>query len=517
MSVVRSVYVISDLHIGGIYANAAAHPSRRRGFRMMTHVAELAGFIRHLARLPDDRTIELVINGDFIDFLAEEKNAGLRRANGKPVIDPDEAPEWTPFRWRRGEALAAFNEVVERDKDLFEALRELLAKGKALTLVLGNHDIELCLPDVRAAFEAEVGPGRLRFLDDGQALDLGEVLIDHGNLFDPANVVDHDKLRVIRAAHSRGYFEDLGDAFAPPAGSRLVAEVMNPIKVAYGFIDLLKPESEPLFALLLALEPSYRGVIDDTAKVLLAAAKTLVPRRGMPYRLRNVTDHDDDDAPSGGLKNVAGGGEVDASAIDALISQVLANDPKAAAALSSLAKQEGGAVNVAGGWRPKWSLFRLLIGDDDGDLDSRIPQVQGALRALEGDQSFVRGNENARYLDAAKWLATRGPDQKGYKAVVFGHTHHAKAMSIPDLDASYFNTGTWANLMKFPESFTSPLKSKDEVRDELVKFAKKLQANDLDEYLHFEPTYVRLDFDGESRLVTKKLLDYEWRTDTLPD
>jgi hypothetical protein len=29
---------------------------------------------------------------------------------------------------------------------------------------------------------------------------------------------------------------------------------MNPIKIAYGFIDLLKPESEPLLALLLALD-----------------------------------------------------------------------------------------------------------------------------------------------------------------------------------------------------------------------------------------------------------------------
>src|SRR5262249_44068929 len=184
---------------------------------------------------------------------------------------PTEAPEWTPFRARPGEALAAFREVVQRDRELFTALRALLAAGKRLTLVLGNHDLELCLPDVRASLEAELGPGNLRFLDDGQAYGLGDVLVDHGNLFDPANAVDHDRLRLVRALYSRGWFEDLGKLFTPPAGSKLVAQVINPIKLDYGFIDLLKPQSETSLALLLAIEPGYRRILGDTAAALASA------------------------------------------------------------------------------------------------------------------------------------------------------------------------------------------------------------------------------------------------------
>src|SRR5689334_9048750 len=102
MTIARSIYVISDLHIGGTYPDPAApHIERRRGFRMMTRVAELAAFIRQLARLPADPAVELVINGDFIDFLAEERGSGID-------VEPNTAPEWTPFRAAPGEALAAF-------------------------------------------------------------------------------------------------------------------------------------------------------------------------------------------------------------------------------------------------------------------------------------------------------------------------------------------------------------------------------------------------------------------------
>jgi hypothetical protein len=93
MTITRSVYVISDLHIGGIYPDhAAPHEQRQRGFRMMTRVAELAGFVRHLARLPDDPPVELVINGDFIDFLAEEKGSGRAIDADRDVGEPDEVP-----------------------------------------------------------------------------------------------------------------------------------------------------------------------------------------------------------------------------------------------------------------------------------------------------------------------------------------------------------------------------------------------------------------------------------------
>ena len=58
MDRVRAI-VISDLHLGG------------EAPRMMNHPDELARFITQLpTRLNRDEKLELVINGDFVDFLA---------------------------------------------------------------------------------------------------------------------------------------------------------------------------------------------------------------------------------------------------------------------------------------------------------------------------------------------------------------------------------------------------------------------------------------------------------------
>jgi UDP-2,3-diacylglucosamine pyrophosphatase LpxH len=496
------VYVISDLHLGGAYPDPTApRLERQRGFRMMTHAADLAAFIRALAARPNDPEVELVINGDFIDFLAEELGSGQG-------IDPDRPPEWTAFRAGRGEALATFREVVRRDQIVFTALRELLAAGKALTIVIGNHDIELSLPDVRRALEAELGPGRLRFLDDGQAYDLGEAVIDHGNLYDPANVVDHDRLRLLRSVYSRGAYDDAVDLFTPPAGSKLVADVMNPIKVAYGFIDLLKPESEPLFALLLALEPSYRGQLDKLASALMGAAKTLIPTRGVRYALRNVNA---EAAPgeAGVLRDVGGGAAPGPSPMDELVADLLVEDPAATAALAQAGLDAAELTEVAGGvWRARWSLFRLLIGDDDGDVESRLGPVQSTLRVLQHDRSFARDWESDRYLDVATMLAKPAAGMKGYKAVVFGHTHHAKDIAL-DSGGRYFNTGTWANLMKFPPLFVDTKASKADVKAALVELATKLKDNDLAAYLSFDPTYVRLDLGPGGELIDAGLQTWD--------
>ena len=72
-------YVISDLHLGGA---PPASPGER-GFQLCTQVDALAAFIDQLAGQaadPDNR-LELVINGDFVDFLAEE---GPAAAGGSP-------------------------------------------------------------------------------------------------------------------------------------------------------------------------------------------------------------------------------------------------------------------------------------------------------------------------------------------------------------------------------------------------------------------------------------------------
>jgi UDP-2,3-diacylglucosamine pyrophosphatase LpxH len=254
-SIVHQAYIISDLHLGGRFPCG-----EDRGFRMMDRPDVLAEFIRLLAaRPPTAPTLELIINGDFLDFLAEADADGT----------------WKAFRDQPGAAVAVFRMIADRPEDgaVFDALAGFLDRGHRLTILLGNHDIELAWPEVRAAFEKRLSTRKqtpafnLRWLYDGEALIVGDALIEHGNRYDPANFVDHQRLRRVRELRSRRLHAREGDIFYPPMGSRLVAEIMNPIKKDYPFIDLLKPESEPLIALLLTLDPSKRGHLGALARL----------------------------------------------------------------------------------------------------------------------------------------------------------------------------------------------------------------------------------------------------------
>lgn len=86
--------------------------------------------IQHLTELPGDREAALVINGDFIDFLAEP---------GATYFDPLGATDKLDRLFRE----RAFSAV-------WKSLREFVSKPqRILAIVLGNHDLELALPRVR--------------------------------------------------------------------------------------------------------------------------------------------------------------------------------------------------------------------------------------------------------------------------------------------------------------------------------------------------------------------------------
>src|SRR5262249_45469052 len=130
----------------------------------------LAEFIRWVSRQQgQDLDVHLVVNGDIIDFLAEE---------------PFEA-----FTTDEDAASAKFARILGRTEVVWHSLRDLVRNGAALTLLLGNHDLELSLPGPRRVLSEQLGPGRVEFLYDNQALALGPVLIEHGNRYDAWNLI----------------------------------------------------------------------------------------------------------------------------------------------------------------------------------------------------------------------------------------------------------------------------------------------------------------------------------------
>lgn len=474
-----SVYVISDLHLGG---DPEADGQHGRGFKMCHQGPLLAEFIRAIAaKDPTRERSELVINGDFIDFLAE-----------RPVETPD---RWAPFHENPEHARVLFHRIAGspdkpddgREPAVFDALGELVTRGHRLTVLLGNHDIELALPLVRAAFLERVGAGPGRRVDvemimDNRAYVIGDVIIEHGNQEDAWNRVDYDGLRAMGAVHSRRRTDRT--AFEPPAGSLLVAEVINGLKAELPFVDLLKPEGRAVVPVLLALKPSVlptlRAVLELRAKAARAPLEKAwnTARTGHGYEIaKDESEHAPRQDP-----------------IVAAIRDTLPEDD-ADELLKIVFDQQGGG-EIAGGVTKLelWLAFKLL-------------------RWFYRDEVFDVSREHGKpYRKAAARLV-----QAGFGAVIFGHTHLAVCETIEKdgCRGTYLNTGTWADLVRVPSGIGDVLMDDnargdalDDARSELAVFLAAMRGPGLEDYIRRRPTFARIRV-SDSGPATAELCEFQ--------
>ena len=506
----RQVFVISDIHLGGRYPESG--DPEDRGFRISTQVSQLTSFVEALAARPaGEPDTELVINGDFIDFLAESDAS---------------SSSWVPFTPNPRAATLKLDAIVERDKPLFDALGRLLSNGHRLTILLGNHDLELALPQVRRRLAELMGVGGrhlFQFIYDGEAYVVGDALIEHGNRYDMFNVVDHDALRRYRSLLSRNQDVPSEYLFDAPTGSKIVASIMNPIKSLYPFIDLLKPETGAAVPILLALEPGTRKLLARMALLVGQARKHRLADDALPGFGGDIHADGISDEPFGqdiGSSDVAYGemsytedaetreDDDPEAALAGVIAEAMGeeaesflSDVEASGATADLGSDIGDDISTAEFIDRSAGLARLLLSRSDEDVERRLPCLLKAVRALHNDKSFDRSIESANeYLNAARDLA-----KGGFRCIVFGHTHLAKRVTLDD-DCLYINSGTWADVMRFPTDLISGPQS--EGISGLKSFVEDLRVGKLKRWIAFEGTYARLDFDASEKLLSAELCDF---------
>ncbi|WP_426409241.1 hypothetical protein [Bradyrhizobium ganzhouense] len=482
----RETYVISDLHLGGRSAGAAG--ATDPGFAICTQGATIARFIRDLANGSSaDGSIELVINGDFLDFLTE------------PSADSN---SWTSLHSVESAALA-FRRVCEREHLVFSALEHFLCRGNRLVMTLGNHDLELTYPVIRQLLRERlnvVNGTDFEFIFDGEAYTVGDAVIEHGNRYDRYNQVDHDAFRRFRSQLSRGLD---GSNLMPsaPVGSCLVSEVINPLKEKYRFIDLLKPENEGMLPLLLTLEPAARTTITRAIKVLLRGATHGLRDSVTPLRAGEI-------GSTGGSSQVYQGDLVSAPSrapepvgilTDELRRTMSTADSQVFMdALFGPVDRELGEI----GSREQLQSLLQLLAYPSSDFKARLGLLMKAVRVLQTDTSFeLTIDADKPYLSAARTLIRNG----GFKFVIFGHTHLAKKIELET--GAYLNSGTWANLMRFPKSIFDV--DANIANDALREFVMDVGRNDVEKYFYFRPTYVRLISSADRRVVSADLMEYE--------
>jgi UDP-2,3-diacylglucosamine pyrophosphatase LpxH len=416
------LHVISDLHLGGV-----------KPFQIFGSTVELVSLITYLAQQPEDQQVGLLINGDFIDFLAEEPGA---------YFDPERAVD----KLDRVLGDASFAPV-------FAAMRAFVrADHRVLVINLGNHDLELALPWVREhLIQALCGDelparARLRLVQDGTGVLCrvggAKVLCVHGNEVDSWNVADFERVRRITRDLQ---FGKSVDAWIPNAGTQMVIDVMNGIKRRYPFVDLLKPEAEGVVPALVALDPSalnkLRAVAAVAGRVAWDAARMSTGFLG--------------DGPAGATGVPPGTPSADATFRAARAPHESRGiDSAESARLMELVERElsrgtdpidlvrGDVGQQLGFWSAAWGLAT-------GKPSSEA--LREAFELLDADRSFDIGAPDDTYARLDRLVA---PD---IDYVVAGHTHLERALPRQSGRGYYFNSGTWARLIRIdPDVRRSP-------------------------------------------------------------
>lgn len=455
MDQLDKLHAVSDLHLGGAL-----------GRQIFDQGPLLAGTIDRLRERAPDARVGLVLNGDIVDFLA---------APGAMYLDPFGAVT-------KLEAILADPAF----RPVWEALaRFVRAPNRTLTLGLGNHDVELALPDVQERLlhaicgDSLEARARVRIAMDGSGyscvVGARRVLCVHGNEVDPWNVVDHGALHhVIRSLRQASDVPP----WEPNAGTRLVIDVMNEIKRNFPMVDLLKPETKPLVGVLLALDPSSLGALKRFA--------TIAVRLGVQRMRSHVLGEE-----SATLSEEA--------ALAALLHREKAPDTAATADATRAAQMLDEVEQLYREGTRALDLspagetlgFGALVADVMMGRDPSKNLRDSLQGWLAGDKTFAIETED----DVSRGLDARvGPS---VDFVVAGHTHLARALKRKRGPGYYFNSGTWVRLIRLDDAMLADDDAFAPVYQALR--GQTLSALDsVDKLVIRNPTVVSIEADGDA-------------------
>lgn len=424
------LYVVSDLHMGGT-------KNADRDFQIFNRGARLGKLITHLGEQRPKDNICLALNGDIIDSLAEDQIQGYvaldhelaQRILERIYQDPSFTPVWN-------------------------ALEKFIKKPKRhLIFIVGNHDIEFSLPGVEASIRHHLtgddveAKSRLVFSTHGSgfACTVGDkrVFCTHGNEVDDWNMVNYDLLGQLGNAMNAGRKADAAK-WMPNAGTRLVVDVMNKFKKRYPFVDLLKPEIEPVVSVLLTLDKNALSKINlsDAFPILRDKVRGgLQAKKLLSADAKNFSGVSDETVANEAVERLLGANlkeaisksqrsQPDHSEDDLLRSAEKAMDQ--GKSLSDMAEEEGNDGTL--GWKD-------IVAGRIGLID-KVEALRRSLKDwLKDDTTFDIDTKDETY----ERIIERVGLEVDY--VITGHTHLARAIEF-EAGRFYFNCGTWIRLLR---------------------------------------------------------------------
>lgn len=414
-----TVYVLSDLHLGPGKDPATRDWMRTEDFRFDD---VFAAFVDQIGAGP--RPVELVIAGDFIEYPQILPELALTSPQDELGCSEAESRLRTEVVLGRRPDLASGHPAV------FQALRRFVSAGHTLTLLVGNHDVELLWTEVWGLLAEALCPrgarGRLvrqRFCHTVGSGQRGRVYIEHGQERDPSNryglpdapmfANDHRGLRRIQRCW----------------GTLFVDKVFNQLEPTYWFIDNIKPQTR-------ALQLGLRNNISFTAQALLMVLRFLFTSSPpIGQLLRSTLDNEVELPVSRSVEHLAA--ELADNDLRAFLGRRLDDQHFRSSldrGLGSMAESEWERIWQGVARRP--TLERLAPMPPNPLLEQSAPA--GLAEATDAYAIAARGA-----MESDPRIGT----------VVMGHTHtpvdgRRQPLRLRDRRTGlYFNTGTWTPLL----------------------------------------------------------------------
>jgi len=195
----ESLLVLSDVHLGSDLNTQALTTGFGRRSKKVDH--DLVKLLEHYRAVrPAGERWRVVIAGDFIDFI------GMAIPPGEIELETALNEEEREHGIGNSEdhARLKLRLVIERHGDVFRALAGFIADGHAITIVHGNHDVELYWDSVRKALRETLIANAQDFGSAASATELdariefcpwffyqqGVAYIEHGHMYDPLCATD---------------------------------------------------------------------------------------------------------------------------------------------------------------------------------------------------------------------------------------------------------------------------------------------------------------------------------------
>jgi UDP-2,3-diacylglucosamine pyrophosphatase LpxH len=218
-NVKKTIIVLSDLHLGaGVFVEGKYNCLE--DFYYDEELVELLNY--YSSGDYSSREVELIINGDFLDFLSV------------PYVK-----YFDDQFWSEAASIEKLKLILQAHPEVFLAIDEFISKkNKKLVYILGNHDSELTLPKVKECFFSvfnQENIGSLELIDNQESIYLphSSICLQHGHDNDHANRIDKSNCLLKDSS---------GELYLSPSwGSYFVTRVINKFKQDRNYINEVKP------------------------------------------------------------------------------------------------------------------------------------------------------------------------------------------------------------------------------------------------------------------------------------